>query len=102
MIRSFPMRGAKHAVQKTQKRLDYSNEMSRGFTFMAMPFSLYRRYLYKATRQILATFTASGPGGDVTRAVKPQLWSSPENWEGTIWHALVQMKTRWKGLSFVC
>ncbi|SCV50654.1 related to acyl-CoA thiolesterase [Fusarium fujikuroi] len=55
--------------------------------------SLYSRvYETGAMRQILATFTASGPGGDVTRAVKPQLWSSPENWEGTIWHALAQMK----------
>ncbi|KAF5621679.1 ankyrin unc44 [Fusarium sp. NRRL 25303] len=56
---------------------------------------LYSRvYETDGMRQILATFTASGSGGDVTRAVKPQLWSSLENWEGTIWHALAQMKTR--------
>ncbi|PNP58218.1 hypothetical protein FNYG_15136 [Fusarium nygamai] len=52
-----------------------------------------RAYETEGMRQILATFTANRSSGDGTRAVKPQLWSSLKDWEGTIWHALAQMKT---------
>ncbi|KAF5241189.1 hypothetical protein FANTH_9185 [Fusarium anthophilum] len=56
--------------------------------------NLYSRvYETEGMRQILAAFTAKGSGGDGTRAVKPQSWGSLQNWEGTIWHALAQMKT---------
>ncbi|KAF5644917.1 ankyrin unc44 [Fusarium sp. NRRL 52700] len=56
--------------------------------------NLYSRvYETEGMRQVLAAFTAKGSGGDGTRAVKPQLWSSVQDWEGTIWYALTQMKT---------
>ncbi|KAF4957449.1 hypothetical protein FGADI_3085 [Fusarium gaditjirri] len=56
--------------------------------------NLYSRvYETEGMRQILATFIVLGLGGNGTRAVKPQMWSSLQNWEGTIWHALAQMKT---------
>ncbi|KAF5966102.1 hypothetical protein FBULB1_11848 [Fusarium bulbicola] len=66
-------------------------EVKRGNTDRA---NLYSRvYETEGMRQILAAFTAKGSGGDNTRAVKPQSWGSLQNWEGTIWHALAQMKT---------
>ncbi|KAF4445221.1 ankyrin unc44 [Fusarium acutatum] len=56
--------------------------------------NLYSRvYETEGMHQILATFTAPGSGGDSTRAVKPQSWISLQNWDGTVLHALAQMKT---------
>ncbi|RBR16054.1 hypothetical protein FVER53590_29600 [Fusarium verticillioides] len=52
-----------------------------------------RAYETEGMRQILAAFTAKWSSGDGTRAVKPQLGNSLKDWEGTIWHALAQMKT---------
>ncbi|KAF5611927.1 serine protease [Fusarium subglutinans] len=55
--------------------------------------NLYSRaYETEGMRQILAAFTAKS--SDVTRAVQPPpLRSSLQDWEGTIWYALAQMKT---------
>jgi hypothetical protein len=52
-----------------------------------------RAYETEGMRQILAAFTAKWSSGDGTRAVKPQLWNSLKDWDCTIRHALVQMKT---------
>ncbi|KAF4494151.1 ankyrin unc44 [Fusarium agapanthi] len=63
-----------------------ADEVKSGNLYKANLFS--RVYETEGMRQILAAFTAKSSGGDVTRAVQPQVWSSLQDWEGTIWHAL--------------
>ncbi|KAF5673259.1 ankyrin unc44 [Fusarium denticulatum] len=69
-----------------------AEEVKSGNLYKANLFS--RVYETEGMRQILAAFTAKSSDGDATRAVQPQVWSSLQDWEGTIWYALAQMKTR--------